>query len=117
MLKNSTVILTFSLLGTLIKFGKYDYKERTSLGKIIDPEQRLFIIVQPEYSNCYKRIILPTAFVNHAISSESRPNRNEHYKAYTYWNTMSEFDRLQYHIQKYVNDYNSYSYDYVVLYE
>lgn len=115
MLENSIIVIIFPIPGVLISHGKYEYRERTTSGKIITPEQRLFTIVHPVHDNCYKKVILPEKFVNYAISMKSRPRRGDNFKAYTYWNVMSEYDRLQYHIQKYVNDNNSDRYDYVVL--
>ena len=115
MLENSTIVIIFPIPGALLTYGKYDYKERTTSGKIITPEQRLFTIVHPVYDNCYKRIILSEKFVNNAISMKSRPKRTDNFKAYTYWKVMSEYDRLQYHIQKYVSDNNSDRYDYIIL--
>ncbi len=115
MLKDSTVIIIFPLPGALLSYGKYEYRERTTSGKIITPEQRLFTTEHPVYDNCYKRIILSSDFVNYAISQESRPKRGDNFKAYTFWKVMSEYDRLQYHILKYVNDNNSDRYDYVIL--
>jgi hypothetical protein len=117
MIKNSTVVLTYKLLGTLIAYGRYEYKERTSSGKILDESQRLFISKSPEYSNCYKKVTLSSLFVNTAISIKSRPDREENFKAYVYWKTMSEEDRLHYYIHKYVMDNNATEYDYMILYE
>jgi hypothetical protein len=116
MLKNSTVILSFKLPGTLISYGRYEYHERTTSGKILDESQRLFISKIPIYSNCYKRVELSSTFVNMAISIKSRPRRDENFKAYVYWNTMSEEDRLHYYICKYINDNNAFEYDYMILY-
>lgn len=117
MVRNSTVILLYFISGQQLSYGVYEYKERTTSGKIIEENQRLFTINKPEYSNCFKKVHLGTSFVNNAISIESRPKRDEHFKAYVYWKTMSEEERLHYHIQKYVDDNNALDYNYTILYE
>lgn len=101
-LKNSSVTLSYPIAGVLTTYGSYEYKERTSSGNILEEDQRLFILKQPTYSTCTKRVLLSEAFVNHAISDEGRPRREGNFKAYTFWRRMSEAERLHYHILNYV---------------
>jgi hypothetical protein len=113
-LKNSTVVLTYDIGGTQTTYGSYEYRERTSSGNILDEDQRLFVLKQPTYSDCFIRVTLGEAFVNHAISDEGRPRREGNNKAYTFWRRMSEAEKIHFHIRKYVQDMNGEHFDYQI---
>jgi len=116
-LKNSSVILTYNVGGMQTSYGRYDYRERTTSGSILEEDQRFIIKKEPEYSDCYKRINLSEAFVNHAISDEGRPERHGNYKAYTFWRKMSQTQRLAFHIDRYVKSMGGSNYTYDILEE
>jgi hypothetical protein len=118
-LKNATVVLTYAVEGSLASPGAYEYKERTTSGSILPEDQRLFIIRRSEDCKCFQTVHLTEAFVNWAISDEGRPSRRDGgfkaFKAYTFWRRMSDMQRLNYHIAKYVADMNATGgYDFIV---
>lgn len=117
-LKNSTVILTYEVLGSLALPGQYEYKERTSTGSILPEDQRLFTTRKSKDCECFVRVTLNEAFVNHAISEEGRPDRNrggfKDFKAHTFWRKWSDTQRLNYHVAKYATDMNAVNYTFNV---
>ena len=115
MLKNAIVTLTYHLGGAILTYGKYDYKERSSNGSIIDEDRRLFYTKRPTYSKCYMKVTLRETFVNLAISDEGRPKRGDSFKAFTFWRKMTQTERLHWHIAKYAGDMGSSDYDYQIL--
>jgi hypothetical protein len=117
MIKNATVVLTYKIDGALTHAGKYEYKERTTSGNMIEEDQRLFTLKDPQNSECYKRVTLSEAFVNHAISEEARPTRAQDIKTYTFWRKMSNANRLAYYVAKYVSDMGGTEYSYNILEE
>jgi hypothetical protein len=114
-LKNASVALTYNIRGAQLASGKYEYRERTTQGKVIEGEQRLFTIKKPEISKCYISMTLGEHFVNHAISDEGRPKREDGFKAYVFWRKMSETERLHFHIHKFVHDMGAEIYEYSIL--
>jgi hypothetical protein len=114
-LKNASVALSYQLPGSLKSPGQYDYQERTSKGNIIDDKQRLFVKEAPLYNDCHQVVNLCESFVNHAISVESRPRRNQSFRAFTFWNRMTEEERLKWHIARYVSDMNATEYKFEIL--
>jgi hypothetical protein len=115
MLKNSTVSLSFKINGVITKYGQYDYRERTTGGSILPEDQRLFVINRPQYSDCYKRVQLTEFFVNHAISDDARPDKNDNFKAFTFWRKMTDEQRLEFGIAKYVADMGGVGYNFQIL--
>ena len=117
-LKNASVILSYELEGSLASRGSYDYKERTTSGSMLPEDQRLFINKPAENCKCSMRIHLNEAFVNFAISDESRPNRNsggfKAFKAYTFWRKWNDVQRLNYHVAKYATDMGAINYQFTV---
>ena len=113
-LKNASVTLNFTRVGVQTSYGRYEYKERTTSGSVLEDDQRLFVDKQPEYSKCYQVVHLNESFVNHAISDLGRPDRHGNYKAFTFWRKFSEEDRLLYHIAQYVSDMRGEDYSFQI---
>lgn len=113
-LTNATVTLTYQLGGVLTSRGCYEYKERTTKGSVLPEDQRLFLVKRATYSNCFKKTELGEAFVNHAISNFSQPTIGESYQAHIHWKKMSDKERLEFHIGKFVYDMNSFEYEYQI---
>ena len=115
MLKNASVALTYNVRGAQLTYGKYEYKERTTSGGLLEEDRRLFYIKRPAYSHCFVNTTLHESFVNFAISEESRPRREDSFRAFTFWRKMTETERLHWHIAKYVGDMGSSDYTYQIL--
>ena len=103
-LKNASVVLIFKILGSQLSYGKYEYRERTTSGNLLSEDRRLFVIEPRVLSDCHKQVNFSERFVNHAISEEGRPHRNENFKAHTFWRRFTQEQKLGYHIAKYVGD-------------
>jgi len=114
MLKNATVALTYYIKGAITNLGKYDYKERSTSGSILEEYRRLFTSKYPAYSKCYKKVNLSEAFVNHALSKEGRPKRGDSFHAYTFWRCMTPVEKLHWHIAKFTGDMGSSDYSYQI---
>lgn len=114
-LKNATVSLSYRVQGALLNHGQYEYKERTTAGGLLEEDRRLFVTKRPIYSDCHMMVNLSEAFVNHAIDDESRPDREESLKAHGMWRKMTDAERLQWYIAKYVENFGSSDYSYQIL--
>jgi len=115
MLKNATVSLSYQVLGSQLTRGSYEYRERTTTGSLLEEDRRLFITTRPKNSECKIVVNLCEAFVNHAISDDGRPNRDESFRAHAKWKKMSDTERLQWHISQYVEAMGSSSYEYQIM--
>jgi hypothetical protein len=105
-LKGATVVLTMRLQGDQLNYGKYDYREKTTTGSILEADQRLFITKKAKYSDCNKVVHLGEAFTGYALSEDGRPKKDHNFKAYTFWRKMTDAEKIAYHVSKYVGDAN-----------
>ena len=113
-LLNAQVTLTYELRGVQLQLGVYLFREKVQ-GKILPKTSQFRTISFPTYSDCRQTVQLSEKFVNHAISEDSRPNRNHHPKAYTFWKRMDPSQRLGFHIKTYVDSMGGEDYSYDIL--
>jgi len=100
--KNSRVVVSFKIKGTLLKRGKYhNHNGRT--------------LERPIYSDCKRRTTLTERFVQHSISRESRPSRYQSFDAYISWYRMTEEQRLVWHIGNYVRATSGLQFEYELI--
>jgi hypothetical protein len=115
MLKNATVALSYRMAGAQLTYGKYEYKERTTNGSLLEEDRRLFVTKRPKYSECTMTVNLSESFVNNAISDDARPDREESFRAFSMWRKFTEVERLHWHIAKYVMDCGSSDFKYQII--
>jgi len=107
------VVLSYHIVGAQLQYGEYNYIEKTSSGDMLPESRRLRIIKEPVYDPCIKKIVLGPEFVKHALSS--RPHYTENFEVYKRWGKMSDEQRLDYHIRKFVYDQGATKYEYEII--
>ena len=114
-LTNAQVTLTYELRGVQLLPGDYLYREKVQ-DKILPKPMRSRVLRRPTYAECLQVTSFSEAFVKHAISAKSYPNRSKYPTVFKMWKYMNHKQRLEFHIKMYVDDISggNYSYDLII---
>jgi len=114
-LTNAKVALSYSVTGAHLLYGEYKYFEKNQKGELLPENNRLRIKKQPVESDCRIVITLGEQFVNHAISVKGIPYGEKYYKTAKAWKHLSDEQKLNFHVSKYVEDVGGKEFSYSVI--
>lgn len=104
----SRISLTYTLRGeSLATAGVYESAKVSKIGDKYITKEQMVIIAEPVYKSAKQTTILSNSFVLNSLERPKKPHKSEGQAAvdaYFSWGRMSDNAKLNYAIEKYVED-------------